>query len=132
MSAPSTQGVALSHDSLIAVSTEKIHLYFEHYSTLENVRIIDMLAAWVAERGHAIVKLVIARFLAEPMISSIIAGAGEVAYVEINVRASEWKLMVEDGRDSNDPGEQHTIGYSPSSSTGKGRLLSSWRASLSI
>lgn len=90
------QGAALPPDSRIAVSPEKTRRYFEQYGTPENVRIIGLLSAWAAERGHAMVELAIAWLLGEPMISSIIAGADKVAYVETNVRASEWKLTVDE------------------------------------
>ena len=66
--------------------------YYARYGTPRNFRILDILEAWARDRGHTLVELAITWLLAEPMVSSVIAGVSKVEQAASNARAGEWKL----------------------------------------
>ncbi len=70
--------------------------YIARYATPENMKIIERLSAFAQERDHTLVDLAIAWLLAEPMVSSVIAGVSSVEHVRPNAQASEWQLSAEE------------------------------------
>lgn len=60
--------------------------------TEENFDVVDKLEPWAKERGHSLVELAFAWLLAEPQVSSVIAGASTAEQVQQNARAAEWRL----------------------------------------
>ena len=70
--------------------------YFDRYATPANFALLDRLSSFATERGHTLLELSIAWLLAEPMVSSVIAGVSKVEHIAPNARAAEWKLAAED------------------------------------
>ena len=70
--------------------------YFDRYATPANFALLDRLSSFATERGHTLLELSIAWLLAEPMVSSVIAGVSKVEHIAPNARAAEWKLTAED------------------------------------
>jgi len=70
--------------------------YHDRYATPANFAILDKLSSFAAEQGHNLLELAIAWLLAEPMVSSVIAGVSKVEHIASNARAAEWKLTTED------------------------------------
>jgi aryl-alcohol dehydrogenase-like predicted oxidoreductase len=70
--------------------------YVQKYMTEENYTILEKLGAFSQERGRGLNELAIAWLLAQPQVSSVIAGAAEVEHVQANVKAGEWVLTAED------------------------------------
>lgn len=58
--------------------------------------IIDHLAQSARQRGYALTELAIAWLLAEPLVSSVIAGVSKVEHLRSNTRASAWALSSEE------------------------------------
>jgi aryl-alcohol dehydrogenase-like predicted oxidoreductase len=77
-------------------NSEGSQRYIARYATPENLQIIERLSAFAQERDHTLVDLAIAWLLAEPMVSSVIAGVSSVEHVRPNARASEWQLSPEE------------------------------------
>jgi aryl-alcohol dehydrogenase-like predicted oxidoreductase len=57
---------------------------------------IEKLAAFAEERGHSLLELAFGGLLAQPVVSSVIAGATRPEQVRANVAAGEWALSGED------------------------------------
>jgi aryl-alcohol dehydrogenase-like predicted oxidoreductase len=57
-----------------------------------NFDIVDSASGWAAERGHTVLELSIAWLMAQPVVSSVIAGATKPAQVWANAAAAEWQL----------------------------------------
>ncbi|MFO7695592.1 MAG: aldo/keto reductase, partial [Anaerolineae bacterium] len=70
--------------------------YFMRYATRGNFQRLEQLKAWAAEREHTLVELAIAWLLAEPLISSVIAGVSKVEHVAPNAAAANWHLTADD------------------------------------
>ena len=68
----------------------------ERYMTAENWRIVEALSAFAKSKGHSILELAFAWLIANPTLSSVIAGATRPEQVEQNVRAASWKLSQAD------------------------------------
>lgn len=66
--------------------------YVQSYLTPEHFRKLDSLKAFAEDRGRAINELAIAWLLAQPQISSVIAGATKVDHIRDNVNAADWEL----------------------------------------
>ncbi len=60
--------------------------------TERNFDILESLEAFCADRGRAILELAFAWLLANPMVSSVIAGATRAEQVEANANAAGWML----------------------------------------
>lgn len=71
---------------------------FQKQLTDRNFALVDRLAAFARDRGHDVGELAIAWLVANPLVSSVIAGATKPEQVEANVAAAEWKLTPEDLR----------------------------------
>ena len=70
--------------------------YLHLYATPRNMAIIDQLAHFAQQRGHALTKLAIAWLLAEPLVSSVITGVSTVQHLRSNTGASAWALSPEE------------------------------------
>jgi len=57
---------------------------------------IEALETFAQERGHSLLDLAFAGLLAQPAVSSVIAGATRAEQVEANVRAGDWELSGSD------------------------------------
>jgi len=57
---------------------------------------VEKLTAFAEERGHTLLELAFAWLLAEPLTSSVIAGATRPEQVHANAGAAGWKLTAED------------------------------------
>ena len=66
--------------------------YVQKYMTNANYAIIERLAQFAEARGRALNELAIAWLLAQPQVSSVIAGATKPEHVEANVKGAEWVL----------------------------------------
>ena len=60
---------------------------------------LDSLEAFAGERGRALVELAIAWLLANPLVSSVIAGATKPEQLDANARASGWRLTQDEMRE---------------------------------
>ncbi|MBA3948020.1 MAG: aldo/keto reductase [Herpetosiphonaceae bacterium] len=70
--------------------------YVQRYFTPENFAKVDKLRTWAEERGHTMGELAIAWLLAQPQLTSVIAGVTSVEQVQANVETATWKLTPED------------------------------------
>jgi aryl-alcohol dehydrogenase-like predicted oxidoreductase len=70
--------------------------YMDGYAADGGLETVDKLTAWAAERDHTLLELSFAWLLAEPLVSSVIAGVTKVEYVAPNVRAAEWVLTADE------------------------------------
>jgi aryl-alcohol dehydrogenase-like predicted oxidoreductase len=57
---------------------------------------LERLEAFAKERGHTLLELAIAGLLAQPAVSSVIAGATKPEQVRANAAAAEWELGEQD------------------------------------
>jgi aryl-alcohol dehydrogenase-like predicted oxidoreductase len=57
---------------------------------------IDTLTAWADKHGHSLLELAFAWLIANPVVSSVIAGATSRQQVEANVAAGSWRLTPEE------------------------------------
>ena len=62
------------------------------YLTDANFDVLEALEAFAAERGRSMVELAIAWLLANPSVSSVIAGATRPEQVDANAKAADWGL----------------------------------------
>lgn len=70
--------------------------YVQGYFTPENFARVTTLGAWAEARGHTMAELATAWLLAQPRISSVIAGVTSPEQVEANVAAAAWRLSPEE------------------------------------
>ncbi len=66
------------------------------YLTDENWSITERLEKFCAERNHTLLELAFGWLLAQPTVSSVIAGATKPEQLELNVRAVNWTLTADD------------------------------------
>jgi len=64
--------------------------------TPRNFHLLSVLEAFAAERDHTVAELAVAWLVAQPIVSSVIAGATKPEQVEANVTAASWKLTPDD------------------------------------
>jgi aryl-alcohol dehydrogenase-like predicted oxidoreductase len=83
------QGKPWPEDSrfLNATDERKARVFSEH-----NLEIIESLALYAEGCGHTLLDLVFARLLANPSLSSVIAGAVSGDQVRQNAATASWKL----------------------------------------
>jgi aryl-alcohol dehydrogenase-like predicted oxidoreductase len=89
------RGEALPTDSRFAT----IDRLAKRYLNDANWRKTEALAAFCEQRGRDLVELAFSWLLAQPAVSSVMAGATRPDQVEANVRAAQWKLSAEDLQD---------------------------------
>ena len=64
--------------------------------TERNFDILEKLLVFCCERGHTVLELAFAWLIANPSVSSVIAGARRPEQVQANARSADWPLSVED------------------------------------
>ena len=69
--------------------------------TGRNFDILERLEVFASERSHTILELAFAWLLANPMVSSVIAGATRPEQVEGNAASADWSLTDEDVEEVN-------------------------------
>lgn len=60
--------------------------------TENNLRIVERLTGFAQERGHSLLDLAFSWLLANPAVSSVIAGATKPEQIAQNVKAGSWQL----------------------------------------
>jgi aryl-alcohol dehydrogenase-like predicted oxidoreductase len=66
------------------------------FTSERNWRIVGALTEFCRRRGHSLLELAYSWLLANPAVSSVIAGATRAEQVEANVRAGGWTLTADD------------------------------------
>ncbi len=64
--------------------------------TDKNFDLLESLEAFASDRGHTVLELAFAWLLANPNVSSVIAGATRIEQVESNASAANWELTPEE------------------------------------
>jgi aryl-alcohol dehydrogenase-like predicted oxidoreductase len=64
----------------------------ERTLTAPNFDVLDALETFTRDRGHDVLELAICWLLANPLTSSVIAGATKPEQVTANVKAAQWRL----------------------------------------
>ena len=62
----------------------------------KNFDLLESLEAFASDRGHGVLELAFAWLLANPNVSSVIAGATRTDQVESNANASDWAMTPEE------------------------------------
>lgn len=62
----------------------------------DNWRRIEGLSAFAEQRGHSLVELAFSWLAAQPVVSSVIAGATKPEQIAANVKAADWALTKEE------------------------------------
>ncbi|MCU1364895.1 MAG: aldo/keto reductase [Ilumatobacteraceae bacterium] len=70
--------------------------YFAKWATDENFAKVDGYVAFAARTGHSVTELAIAWLLAQPSVTSVIAGATRPEQIADNVAAANWTLTAAD------------------------------------
>jgi aryl-alcohol dehydrogenase-like predicted oxidoreductase len=68
----------------------------ERTLTGPNFDVLEALEAFARERGHGILELAVSWLLANPLVSSVIAGATKPEQVTANLTAAQWRLTPEE------------------------------------
>jgi aryl-alcohol dehydrogenase-like predicted oxidoreductase len=70
--------------------------YFQSRMTEEKLDKVERLTVFAEGRGHAILELAMSWLAAQPLVTSIIAGATKPEQIAANVAAAGWKLTAEE------------------------------------
>ena len=65
---------------------------FERENLIRNVRVVEQLKGFAAERGYTVAQLALAWVLRRPEVSVALVGARTVAEIEAALPAAEWRL----------------------------------------
>src|SRR5918912_1025388 len=68
----------------------------DRFANARNFARVERLAVFAEERGHTILELAISWLVAQPVVSSVIAGAMSPEQVWANADAARWELLPED------------------------------------
>jgi len=68
----------------------------DRYMTEKNWAIVQGLTAFSEERGHTLLELAFSWLVAQPTVSSVIAGATKPEQIEKNATAADWNLSAEE------------------------------------
>lgn len=68
----------------------------DRYLTDANWAVVEHLDKFCLERGHSLLELAFSWLAANPLVSSIIAGATKPEQLDLNLRAVDWALTAED------------------------------------
>lgn len=74
----------------------KSERFIERFGTPENFAAVRRLESWARERGHTIAELAIAWLVAQPTVSTVIAGATRSEQVRENAKGAVWTLTREE------------------------------------
>jgi aryl-alcohol dehydrogenase-like predicted oxidoreductase len=70
--------------------------YSDRFMTETNWTYLENLEAFAKARGHSLLDLAIGWLAAQPVVSSIIAGATKPEQLDLNVKALDWQLNQQD------------------------------------
>jgi aryl-alcohol dehydrogenase-like predicted oxidoreductase len=70
----------------------KVPMLRDRYFTDDNLATANALGAFAQSRGHTLLKLAFSWLAAQPVVSSVIAGASTPEQVAQNVNAASWQL----------------------------------------
>jgi aryl-alcohol dehydrogenase-like predicted oxidoreductase len=70
--------------------------YRDRFINDSNWPVVEALEDFANQRGHTLLELAFSWLAAQPVVSSVIAGATRPEQVEANVHAADWELTVED------------------------------------
>jgi aryl-alcohol dehydrogenase-like predicted oxidoreductase len=70
--------------------------YSDRFMTATNWTYLENLEAFAKARGHSLLDLAISWLAAQPVVSSIIAGATKPEQLDLNVKALDWQLNQQD------------------------------------
>jgi aryl-alcohol dehydrogenase-like predicted oxidoreductase len=70
--------------------------YSDRFMTATNWTYLENLEAFAKARGHSLLDLAISWLAAQPVVSSIIAGATKPEQLDLNVEALDWQLNQQD------------------------------------
>ncbi len=70
--------------------------YVQSYMTPEKYRILSELKDFAKDADRELNELAIAWLMAQPQVSSVIAGATRVEHIQANLRAADWTLSEEE------------------------------------
>lgn len=79
----------------------------ERWITPHNLKLVSKLDAWAKERGHNVLELAFAWLLAEPVVSSVIAGASSPAQIASNAAAGDWAITPQERLEVNAILDEH-------------------------
>jgi aryl-alcohol dehydrogenase-like predicted oxidoreductase len=68
----------------------------ERYLTERNIEVAARLEAFAVERGRTLLELAFSWLAAQPMVSSVIAGATRPEQIDLNVKAAGWGLSADE------------------------------------
>jgi aryl-alcohol dehydrogenase-like predicted oxidoreductase len=68
----------------------------DRYLTDANFQVVESLEEFCAQRGHTLIELALSWLVANPCVSSVIAGATKPAQIEQNLQSVNWQLTPED------------------------------------
>jgi aryl-alcohol dehydrogenase-like predicted oxidoreductase len=68
----------------------------DRFANARNFDCVERLAVFAEERGHTILELAMSWLVAQPLVSSVIAGAMSPGQVRANAAAVRWELLPED------------------------------------
>ena len=87
------QGEAPPEGTRMATTPDRMRQRFMNEKTFA---VVDAATTFAEARGHTTVELAIAWLLAQPQVSSVIAGATKREQIEANARAADWTLTSDD------------------------------------
>ncbi len=70
--------------------------YRDRFINDSNWPVVEALEDFATQRGHTLLELAFSWLAAQPVVSSVIAGATRPEQVEANVHAADWELTAED------------------------------------
>jgi aryl-alcohol dehydrogenase-like predicted oxidoreductase len=70
--------------------------YSDRFMTATNWTYLENMEAFAKARGHSLLDLAISWLAAQPVVSSIIAGATKPEQLDLNVKALDWQLNQQD------------------------------------
>jgi aryl-alcohol dehydrogenase-like predicted oxidoreductase len=70
--------------------------YRDRFINDSNWPVVEALEDFATQHGHTLLELAFSWLAAQPVVSSVIAGATRPEQVEANVHAADWELTVED------------------------------------
>jgi aryl-alcohol dehydrogenase-like predicted oxidoreductase len=71
-------------------------VFQDNFLTDENWGIVERLEDFCQTRGHTLLELAFSWLLANPVVSSVIAGATKIEQIKANVAAADWALTADD------------------------------------
>ena len=82
--------------------------YRDRFINDSNWPVVEALEDFATQRGHTLLELAFSWLAAQPVVSSVIAGATRPEQVEANVHAADWELTA-GGSDGDRPPHQQPL-----------------------